>query len=626
MVSTKIFTGDGSTKIFPIEFEIKGEDYIQIWLDNVAVNDRTTYDIINNSIVFLNDYIPDNGVKVEIVVASTAQEIADLNAPTSTVQLVSDNIDSVIIDATNIDDINTNASNIDNINTNATNIDNINTTATNIANINTNVNNINAINTNATNINAINTNATNINAITTNATNINAITNVATEVVPNIDEILLADDNAQIASTKADEASASAVIASTKADEASASAVIASTKADEASASAVIASTKADEASASAVIASTKADEASASASSASTSETASANNATASALSATNSANSATASANSASSSATSESNASSSATLAEKYANEDEDVAVETGKYSAYHWSEKAKKNASGSAVAISYDNIISGLTATDVQGAIDEVVIELDSVGTAAYADVTTSSTDATAGRITKVGDFGLGAMTPTLSDANVATLGSFQTSGQITNLEAKNNNFPYISIASDGTLMWWNIETFGFATRTTQIANQAFIGTIQPNYMYTRTKHDSTWSDWKQLATTDSPALIGTPTAPTPTAGDNSTKIATTEFVKANASTATVSVTYSTHSLYSNNSSANSLTVTAPTGYTLAGWNGYGSVSTIVNSGTYGAASVAQGNTSLTAPVFYNTKRYPATIICYWVKVS
>jgi predicted ribonuclease toxin of YeeF-YezG toxin-antitoxin module len=96
MVSMKIFTGDGSTKIFPIEFEIKGEDYIQIWLDNVAVNDRTTYDIINNSIVFLNDYIPDNGVKVEIVVATTAQEIADLNAPPSTVQVVVDNIDNLI--------------------------------------------------------------------------------------------------------------------------------------------------------------------------------------------------------------------------------------------------------------------------------------------------------------------------------------------------------------------------------------------------------------------------------------------------------------------------------------------------------------------------------------------------
>lgn len=38
----------------------------------------------------------------------------------------------------------------------------------------------------------------------------------------------------------------------------------------------------------------------------------------------------------------------------------------------------------------------------------------------------------------------------------------------------------------------------------------------------------------WS--KQLAFTDSPSLTGTPTAPTPSASDNSTKIATTAFVK------------------------------------------------------------------------------------------
>lgn len=37
--------------------------------------------------------------------------------------------------------------------------------------------------------------------------------------------------------------------------------------------------------------------------------------------------------------------------------------------------------------------------------------------------------------------------------------------------------------------------------------------------------------------RQVNTTDSPALTGTPTAPTPAPGDNSTKIATTAFVAA-----------------------------------------------------------------------------------------
>lgn len=41
---------------------------------------------------------------------------------------------------------------------------------------------------------------------------------------------------------------------------------------------------------------------------------------------------------------------------------------------------------------------------------------------------------------------------------------------------------------------------------------------------------------TWSAWRYLAYTDSPAFSGTPTAPTPSTSDNSTKIATTAFVK------------------------------------------------------------------------------------------
>lgn len=41
---------------------------------------------------------------------------------------------------------------------------------------------------------------------------------------------------------------------------------------------------------------------------------------------------------------------------------------------------------------------------------------------------------------------------------------------------------------------------------------------------------------TWSAWRYLAYTESPAFSGTPTAPTPSTSDNSTKLATTAFVK------------------------------------------------------------------------------------------
>jgi phage-related tail fiber protein len=45
---------------------------------------------------------------------------------------------------------------------------------------------------------------------------------------------------------------------------------------------------------------------------------------------------------------------------------------------------------------------------------------------------------------------------------------------------------------------------------------------------------RAQAAGTWSAWREAAATDSPALTGSPTAPTPALGDNSTLIATTEF--------------------------------------------------------------------------------------------
>lgn len=77
------------------------------------------------------------------------------------------------------------------------------------------------------------------------------------------------------------------------------------------------------------------------------------ANSATSAASSATDAANSATSAANSATSAATSETNAASSEGLAEKWATEAEDVEVEPGEYSAYHWAKKSEENAAGSGI---------------------------------------------------------------------------------------------------------------------------------------------------------------------------------------------------------------------------------------------------------------------------------
>lgn len=69
-----------------------------------------------------------------------------------------------------------------------------------------------------------------------------------------------------------------------------------------------------------------------------------------------------------------------------AELWADEDEDVEVETGQYSAKHWAAKAALAVAGNAVNIAYDNSTSGFTATNVQDAIDEVDSVLDGVLTA------------------------------------------------------------------------------------------------------------------------------------------------------------------------------------------------------------------------------------------------
>ncbi len=60
----------------------------------------------------------------------------------------------------------------------------------------------------------------------------------------------------------------------------------------------------------------------------------------------------------------------------LAEKWAEEAEDVEVEAGRYSAKHWAAKAEASSSTTADLVSYDNSAADLSATDVKGGLDEL----------------------------------------------------------------------------------------------------------------------------------------------------------------------------------------------------------------------------------------------------------
>jgi hypothetical protein len=263
------FDLDGATRVFPIATTIKGDNYCRLEVDGTIINDRSKYDIVNNSIVFLDVADVPSGSQLDVLVVQSEEAIGQLTITT--------NIDIV-------------ASNIADVNTVADSIADVNSVADNMAEV------------------------------------LTADTNAATATA----QAAIATTQAGIATTKASEASTSASNASSSATSASTSATASASSATSAAASATTATTKASEASTSATNAATSATASASSATSASTSATnasnsatASANSATASATSATNSANSATASANSATASAnsataasTSETNAANSAT----------------------------------------------------------------------------------------------------------------------------------------------------------------------------------------------------------------------------------------------------------------------------------------------------------------------
>lgn len=145
--------------------------------------------------------------------------------------------------------------------------------------------------------------------------------------------------SANTAITKANEASNSAISASASAASALASKVSAENSATTATTKASEALSSSDVAINQAVIATTKASEAIASANSALLSED------------------------------------------KAEKWSSELEDIPVEPGKYSAMHWALKAQGFAEGDSANIGYDNVYSGLVATNVQDAIDELDESID-----------------------------------------------------------------------------------------------------------------------------------------------------------------------------------------------------------------------------------------------------
>lgn len=117
--------------------------------------------------------------------------------------------------------------------------------------------------------------------------------------------------------------------------------------------------------------------------------------------------------------------------------------------------------------------------------------------------------TSALDTTANRVLKVGGFGIGSVTPQQTDANSLPLGSFTRILVSNRAEAVAANLPALQNDSSAH---FNLLTFGEATRTTQIAMQAF--SVNNQGIWIRQKHDSTWYPWVKLSGHAEPAIAAT----------------------------------------------------------------------------------------------------------------
>ena len=246
-IQSEVFSTEFGVRTFISTKHIATKQNVAVWLRRVSDEtwvqlSATRFELINNSVVL--DEPPSASVYslVEVRVADeqdelgfSISEIAIVASIADEVVEVGQNIDSVVTVAGNTANINIVADNDQYVEVVGININSVITNATDIGNINTVANNI-------TNVNNVGDKAVEVGIVSDNMTSLLA---VEAEVIPNLPEILLADDNAAIATQKAYEADQSAMLAASSEfyaeqarDSAEASAVTATNRAVDASNSA----------------------------------------------------------------------------------------------------------------------------------------------------------------------------------------------------------------------------------------------------------------------------------------------------------------------------------------------------------------------------------------------------
>ena len=140
-----------------------------------------------------------------------------------------------------------------------------------------------------------------------------------------------------------------------------------------------------------------------------------------------------------------------------------------------------------------------------------------------GTAAAANLTTSALDTTAGRVLKVGDFGVGTPIATTNLNTLTGTGLFSCAD-------------VTGTPSSSFFGWW-VHQIDSGIWKNQTAWQQ----SAPHVQYVRASGDgTTWGAWSRVVFADSAVFTDTPSGPTAAPGTNTTQLATTAFVLANQS--------------------------------------------------------------------------------------
>jgi hypothetical protein len=214
---------------------------------------------------------------------------------------------------------------------------------------------------------------------------------------------------------------------------------------------------------------------------------------------------------------------------TLASQWASHPQNTAVPgyPGQYSAYHWAMHAQAVAAGAAAAITFTPY-GGIGATNVQMALQELDDEKATKASPTLTGTPLAPTPISSTNTDQIATtaFVQGLVTPKAPLASPTFTGKVTTAAPSTGgagLNLPHGTSPTSPVNGDV----WTTTADLFAR-----INGTTVNFARATHTHLQSDVNNLPADLALKAPLASPALTGTPTAPTPTAGDNSTKVATT----------------------------------------------------------------------------------------------